>query len=69
MPDNVEALIAAARVQVQHAHATWKTSGLGAAMGGEFAPIGGRLLVAELTRDRLTVECVADLTSGSAERT
>ena len=37
-------------------------------MGGE-PPIGGRLLVAELTRDRLTVECVAELTARSAQRT
>lgn len=61
-PANVETMIAAARLQVQYAQETWKSSALGIAMGGE-CPIGGRLLVAELTRARLTVECVAQLTA------
>lgn len=65
---NVETMIAAARLQVLHAQQTWRSSALFAAMGGDAPPIGGRLLMAELTRDRLTIECVAELTAGPAVR-
>ena len=65
-PANVDTMIAAARLQVQHSQENWQSSALGATMGGE-PPIGGRLLVAELTRNRLTVECVAELTAKVAE--
>ena len=60
LPIDVNSMAAAARAQVQWVRENWHTSELGTAMGG--APIiGGRLLVAELTRHRFTVECVGDL--------
>ena len=60
LPIDVASMKAAAAFQVQWARENWGTTELGAAVGGE-PIIGGRLLVAELTRHRFTVECVGDL--------